>query len=110
MQKHGIPHRDFYNSNTEQLNWSSNHTGVSEKELFDKATYSIKDVFGKVYIRLFKATDEGQQALTMDLQEGFDQLDASFVEQRHRAFGKCYTLYPAKWIREHGIYYYKINL
>ena len=54
FQKHGIPDRDFYNSNSETLTWSSNHSGVSEKELFDKATFSIEDVFGKVYIRLFK--------------------------------------------------------
>ena len=29
--------------------------------------------------------------------------DASYVEKRHRPFGRCYMIHPEHWIRELGI-------
>ena len=89
-----------------------------KRQLFSASKISFSSFWRRILdslvlpdVHLLQATEDGQQALTMNIaKDGLNDLDASFVEQRHRAFGKCYTLYPAKWIREHGIYYYKIQL
>ncbi len=31
----------------------------------------------------------------------------SIQEQRHRGFGRCYTIHPATYIRDLGVYYTK---
>jgi len=36
-----------------------------------------------------------------------DGTSDSFKEQRHRGFGRCYTLHPDKTIRNQGVYYLK---
>ena len=37
-------------------------------------------------------------------------LNASVKEQRHRGFGRCYTIHLAENHRERGLYYFKIWL
>ena len=50
LKENGIPSLKRYNFKYD-LNWSSNNTKVSELELFDLVTYSLKELVDGVYIR-----------------------------------------------------------
>lgn len=82
---------------------------MTESQLFDLATLGIEEVFSHVYVRYFKADPEtgsvGSEA-TLNLAAK----PSSFTEQRHRFFGKCYSLHPEEDIRKLGVYYIKITL
>ena len=54
LQEHGISEVKRYNYKT-NLNWSSNHTDVTEVELFEMATNSFNDLVQRFYIRFFDA-------------------------------------------------------
>ena len=53
LQKNGIPSIKSYNfySSMQSNKWSSNQTGVTEKELFNDATWTSKELFNHVYAR-----------------------------------------------------------
>ncbi len=90
--------------------WSSNNSEVDEETLFKRATFCVEDIFKSVYIRFFRADEKtGKYNVAYsDLTD--DSRPDSFMEQRHRPFGRCHTLYPERWIRELGVYYMRIRL
>ena len=122
---HGIASEKRYNYKTD-LNWSSNQTGVTESELFHLASRNLSEIVKRVYIRYFKADvrykyvciqshvmknafqEEGSTNVVLNLDD--PATNPSIQEQRHRGFGRCYTLYPAEEILKLGVYYYKMDL
>ncbi len=55
-------------------------------------------------LRFFKADAGGRFNEILSLNA------SSFVEQRHRSFGRCYTLNPEERIRRLGVYYVRLKL
>ena len=132
LQFHGIPSVKRYNSKT-NLNWSSNDSEISETKLFDLVTYSFEELVKRVYIRYFRADcvsndhyhefqnknckislfhwfQTDNNSTYKDLTTKSDIMEDYITEQRHRPFGKCYTIYPTKKMRKLGIYYIGIYL
>ena len=126
--KNGERLNDYINTNI-GLNWTSNDTSVSETELFEKATYEVDELVKRFYVRFFKANPVSynfsilfvgiwysKEFFSKDLDLSTNTKlelsndNPSIQEQRHRSFGRCYTIYPAENIRSVGIYYYKIDL
>ena len=134
LQDNGINSISSYNNMKGACTWSSNDSSISEVELFEKATYDLNELVKRFYIRFFFAnpvsflwylstrlieylielvlyfqayglSTNTKLNLTMDV-----KLNPSITEQRHRAFGRCYTIYPAEDIRRIGVYYYKVDL
>ena len=64
----------------------------------------MSDLMEKVEINFFRKSPEGLSSIELKL----DSSELSVTEQRHRLFGRCYTIYPEKWIRDLGIHYIKI--
>ena len=104
FQKHGIASRKHYNNgkNGREISWTSNDTLVDEQQLFIDATYNLTGLLKRIYVRFIRADKDGKINTNIDDLE--NELD-SFKEQRHRTFGRCYTFYPKKSIRDLGIYY-----
>ena len=119
----------YYINTNIGLNWTSNDTSVSETELFEKATYEVDELVKRFYVRFFKANPVSynfsisfvgiwysKEFFSKDLDLSTNTKlelsndNPSIQEQRHRSFGRCYTIYPAENIRSVGIYYYKIDL
>ena len=88
------------------MTWSSNDTSVTEETLFQNATYKLDEIVQKIYIRYIQANDDGKTNTLISV----DGTSDSFKEQRHRGFGRCYTLHPDKTIRNQGVYYLKAYL
>merc|ERR1711953_700883 len=65
------------------------------------------EIVKRVYIRYFKADEAGSTNTVLDLKD--PATNPSIQEQRHRGFGRCYTLYPAEEILKLGVYYYKMD-
>ena len=53
LQNHGIENKKAYNWYTSLPKWSSNKTGVSEKELFDEVTRTPKELIDQIYARYY---------------------------------------------------------
>ena len=62
--------------------------------------------FAKNYVIVLKET--GKTNNDLDLTN--PTYDPSIQEQRHRRFGRCYTIHPAEKFRKLGLYYFKIYL
>ena len=107
FQKLGFASRKHYNDarNDRSVTWSSNSSFVNEQRLFKIATYSLQELVKRIFIRYIRANEHGKTREDVDLKK----LD-SIKEQRHRSFGRCYTLYPKKSIRDQGVYYIKLYL
>ncbi len=103
-QEHGIETISAYTGNSPK--WSSNQTGTSAKMLFDLATLEPKDIFKKIYVRFFRADERGD----FNTYLAANGSGSSFAEQRHRKFGRCYTLHPEPNILPLGIYYVNMEL
>ena len=88
------------------MNWKSNNTNVTQQQLFLDATFSLNEILKKLYIRFIKADDEGKFNEELDLINYHNWI----TEQRHRKFGRCYTLSPDDRMRGLGIYYIKFEL
>ena len=56
----------------------------------------------------FFLQETGKTNTDLDLTNPND--DPSIQEQRHRGFGRCYTIHPAEKFRKLGLYYFKIYL
>ena len=76
---------------------------MNEETLFQNATYQLKEIVRKIYIRYIQADANGKTNTLISL----DGTSESFKEQRHRGFGRCYTLHPDETIRNQGVYYLK---
>ena len=79
---------------------------VTPQQLFLNATYSLNEIVSKIHIRYLKADTNGKFAEDLDLVNNRNWA----TEQRHRKFGRCYTLYPEKYMKDLGIYYIKLEL
>ena len=88
------------------LTWTSNDTSMDEETLFKQATYSLDEIVKRIYIRFIRASDDGKTNTGISV----DGTSNSFKEQRHRGFGRCYTLHPEENIRDLGVYYLKAYL
>ena len=62
--------------------------------------------FSKTHVIFLQET--GKTNTDLDLTNPND--DPSIQEQRHRGFGRCYTIHPAEKFRKLGLYYFKIYL
>ncbi len=105
IQEHGIPSISDYNDKSGNLTWTSS-ASIPERELFDLATYRVDDIFGQIMIRFFRTDADGAIYTFIST----DSSDPSVEEQRHRKFGKCYTLHPEPSILKLGVYYVKLRL
>jgi len=104
------------------MTWSSNQTGVNERDLFDLATYSMEEIIKRIYVRFFivikdvissqmtssQADENGDFNRDLDLSSSESQ--ANVKERRHRKFGKCYTIHPEESILQLGVYYILLHL
>ena len=86
--------------------WSSNDTSVDQQTLFKDITYEFDEIVKRIYVRFIKADENGKSNVDIDLKGS----STSIKEQRHRGFGRCYTFYPEKRIRDLGVYYLKAYL
>ena len=107
FQANGINSVKEYNDARKfNLTWNSNDTSVDEETLFQNATYRLDEIVKKIYIRYIQANDKGKTNTLISVDRSSD----SFKEQRHRGFGRCYTLHPDELIRNQGVYYLKAYL
>ena len=84
----------------------SNNTQLTPQQLFLDATYSLAELVKTIKIRHLDADTNGSFVESLKIEES-----ASWVTQQyHRAFGRCYTLYPEKYTRDLGIYYIALEL
>ena len=106
-KQHGIsPVKKYNDGRKYNLSWSSNDTNVDEETLFQQATYSLDEIVKRIYIRYIQANADGKTNTVISV----DGTSHSFKEQRHRGFGRCYTLHPAPEILKLGVYYLKASL
>ena len=105
FQRNGIASIKKYNYKT-NLNWSSNDSGVTQQQLFLEATYNLDEIAKKIQIRFIRADANGTFQTSLDLIDS----QSWITEQRHRKFGRCYTIYPDDFTRSLGIYYIKFEL
>ena len=105
FQRNGIASTKKYNYKT-NLNWSSNDSGVTQQQLFLEATYNLDEIAKKIQIRLIRSDENGTFLKSLDLFNSQKWI----TEQRHRKFGRCYTMYPDDFTRSLGIYYIKLQL
>ena len=105
FQRNGIASIKKYNYKT-NLNWSSNDSGVTQQQLFLEATYNLDEIAKKIQIRLIRSDENGTFLKSLDLFNSQKWI----TEQRHRKFGRCYTMYPDDFTRSLGIYYIKFQL
>ena len=105
FQRNGIASIQHYNHKT-NLNWSSNDSSVTEQQLFLEATYNLDEIAKKIQIRLIRSDENGTFLKSLDLFNSQKWI----TEQRHRKFGRCYTMYPDNFTRSLGIYYIKFQL
>ena len=75
-------------------------------KLFLEATYNLDEIAKKIQIRFIRSDENGTFQKALDL---FDS-KSWITEQRHRKFGRCYTMYPDNFTRSLGIYYIKFEL
>ena len=105
LQRNGIASIQQYNHKT-NLDWSSNDSSVTEQQLFLEATYNLDEIAKKIQIRLIRSDENGTFLKSLDLFNSQKWI----TEQRHRKFGRCYTMYPDDFTRSLGIYYIKFQL
>ena len=107
---HGIPSVKHYNYKY-NTNWSSRVDNISEKELFDDVTLRYEDIINRTTIRTFKSDEGGicRKSIYND-NATIIHNNLEVTEQRHRKFGKCYSIRPGRKDRSLGIYYIKFTL
>ena len=104
FQQHNISNvKEYNNGRNRDLKWSSNDTSVDQQTLFKNVTYEFDEIVKRIYVRYIKTDENGKANEDID----FKGKSTSIKEQRHRVFGRCYTLYPEKRIRDLSVYYIK---
>ena len=102
FQRNGIPSRKKYTwGKTKNITWAGNDTSVDPQTLFMLATYNFTEIVKRISVHFMQADKNGNTETDIDLEDNFD----SIKEQRHRNFGRCYTFYPARDIRDLGVEY-----
>ncbi len=83
---------------------------MTEAELFDLATYRRAEIIEEVWFQFFKARDDDDDG-SFSLRAGNNSnMSDWFTEQRHRNFGKCFTLTPEPWMKQLGIHFVGLRL
>ena len=77
-----------------------------EQQLFLEVTYNLDEIAKKIQIRFIRSDENGTFLKSLDLFNSQKWI----TEQRHRKFGRCYTMYPDDFTRSLGIYYIKFQL
>ena len=109
-QFHGIPSVENYNYKY-NLSWSSQAENTTEQKLFDDVTQRYADIINSTRIRHFKADEKGSSTVTFSSENSTTiYSNVEVTEQRHRLFGKCYSIRPVEKYRVLGIYYIKFTL
>ena len=107
---HGVSSVKNYNYKV-NLNWSSKYDHVTEQELFNDVTQRYEDLIQSATIRFFKADQNGRSSVTVHYNDSLNVVKHFDVaEQRHRKFGKCYSMRPTKKHRKLGMYRIKFLL
>ena len=109
-QFHGIPSVENYNYKY-NLSWSSLAQNITEQKLFDDVTQRYEDIINSTRIRYFKPDEIGSSSVTFYNENStIIYNNVEVTEQRHRLFGKCYSIRPVEKYRVLGIYYIKFTL
>ncbi|XP_040576980.1 uncharacterized protein [Lepeophtheirus salmonis] len=107
LREHGINSTDNYNGGAVRdatRTWLSNQSNTSPRALFDYITFSAKDLIRTVKVRTFEAHPERGFLVYLNVSS------STIKKNPHLKFGKCWTIYPDKWIRDLGIYYMMFQL
>ena len=92
------------------LNWTSNDANVSQQMLFDLVTQRYDEIVSKFKIRFNHADETGRSSIEFSVEDNKNEAYFNVTEQRHRKFGKCYSVHPSKKYRLLGIYYIVFTL
>ncbi|XP_040580132.1 uncharacterized protein [Lepeophtheirus salmonis] len=86
-----------------KIRWTSNNSDVSPLQLYDTASYTLNELVGQFYIRYF-CKIAGIFGKEIPVRQDNPRM---FTEQRHRSYGKCYTIYPGYQlkVKERAVYY-----
>ena len=106
VQKNGITNYRTI-SNKANISWTSNTTETTEQKLFDEATHRFDELVASFKIRTMRENDKGMNHYYLNITNNLPRV---IKEQRHRAFGKCYTFIAGKAMKELGIYYIQVTL
>ncbi len=80
----------------------------SEQTTLETTTSSWYDYLQLyLFLSIWRLKSTHFQDITYDSQ---GHLPPQLTEQRHRSFGKCYTVHPDQAIRQLGVYYIKMEL
>ncbi|CAB4054679.1 ASIC4 [Lepeophtheirus salmonis] len=80
--------------------WMSNNSFKSPEELYEDLTLRPDDVFSEISMDLFRPHPiTGLSISSINT----SNKDPSLMEQRHKEYGKCYTIYPSRTLRALGI-------
>ena len=77
-----------------------------EQQLFLEATYNLDEIAKKIQIRFIRSDENGTFQKVLDLFNSQKWI----TEQRHRKFGRCYTMHPDDFTKSLGIYYINFQL
>ena len=83
---------------------------VTEQMLFKLITHEYDEIVNKTLIRFFHEDENGKASISFSPDDNVNQTHLTVNEQRHRKFGKCYSVHPSKKYRLLGIYYIKFTL
>ena len=87
--------------------------------MFNLITHGYGDIVQSTLVRFFHANKDGKSSAKFEVDRILDivrgvanggESGFNITEQRHRKFGKCYSLHPIKEHRLLGIYYIKFIL
>ena len=88
------------------LNWSSNDTDISNKDLFGFSTFAFNEIVKKIRVRTILENENNEFWHKL----GKTDLETSINEKRHRKYGRCYTYYPDASLLKLGVYYIEFYL
>ena len=83
---------------------------VTEQMLFELITHDYEEIVSSHLIRFFHEDERGKSSITFTPKDNVNQTHLTVNEQRHRKFGKCYSVHPSTKYRFLGIYYVKFTL
>ena len=78
--------------------------------LFKLITHDYEEIVNSTLIRFFHEDKRGKASIKFSPADNVNQTHLTVNEQRHRKFGKCYSVHPSKKYRFLGIYYMKFTL
>ena len=83
------------------LSWTGNDETLTPQEVFLQVTWELRHLAESIRVNLIRPEPSGGKKFIM--LDPKSSSDASYVEKRHRPFGRCYMIHPEHWIRELGI-------